>query len=188
MKNSPLLEDYLLEPLSTLILHWSRGIEITRSSHNVINWTHLEFQTPFCPKILTWVLSSRSQYLVFYLCWIFPLKSVTFHLCTGILSDQNWQKVLLVLTCLDNQSYFFCLLHFSFNVSIDRFLLEADCWFLKLSNWNFTSNVESWMTISGKSSFSVELSWHSNSTFSKTTILMWSIKVWIDGDIFLNVP
>ena len=99
------LEESWVIPVSTLILHWTRGIEVTRRSYNLVSWTHLNLRTRFSPKILTWVLSLRSKSLLFYFCGIVALKIVTYNPFSGILSDQNWQKVLLVLICLDNQSH-----------------------------------------------------------------------------------
>ena len=59
-------------------------------------------------------------------------KNVTFHPFSGILVDQNWQKVMLVLTCLENQSNFFQLYlhHFPLNEWLDSFLVEAGGLFL----------------------------------------------------------
>ena len=54
---------------------------------------------------------------------------------------RNDKKMLLVLTCLDNQNHLLQLyLHFPFNVSIDSFLSNAGCFFLKdmkiaIYNW-----------------------------------------------------
>ena len=105
IEKSLLFEEHCVDILSTLILPWIFWIEIARSFYNLIIWTQLDFQTRFLPKILPWVLSLKSQSLVFYFCCTILLKIVTFHPFSGIPINQNWQKVLLVLTCLDNQSH-----------------------------------------------------------------------------------
>ena len=105
IENSLLLEQYWVKTLSILILHWNRGTKIARSYPNLKIWTHFDFQTRFSPKKLTRVLSSKFQSLFFCLCCICPINNVTFHPINGIFSKQKLQKLLLVLTRLDNQSH-----------------------------------------------------------------------------------
>ena len=111
-----------------LILHWNRGIKIARSSFHLIIWSQLHFYTRFCSKKLTWVLSLRSESLVFYFCWIIPLNNIIFYPLNGNLSDQKCQKVqhasISKLIFLQ-----LCLLNFSFTVSIHSFVLETNCSF-----------------------------------------------------------
>ena len=99
IETSLLLENHWIKTLSTLVVYWNREIAISTISFTLIIWTHLDFQARFFPKTLTRVLSSRSQSLVFYFCWIVPLKIITFHPFSEVLSNQNWQKLLIVLTC-----------------------------------------------------------------------------------------
>ena len=47
--------------------------------------------------------------------------------------------------------------------------------------------LESWLTNSGKSSTSFEISWNSNSSLSKATGFDFSIKVLFDSKTFPNV-
>ena len=138
MEKSLFWEEYWVKIVSTLILHWSCRIEIASASNNLIIWTHLGFQTRFTPQMLTWVLWSRSQSLVFSFCWNVSLKSLTFCPYSEILSDQNWQKVLLVSYILTSPSLNFP----STCQSI------ACC--LKKSSMSFTSDLESWWTKMGK--------------------------------------
>ena len=127
IEESLLFEEYWVKTLTTLIFHWNLGIEVARSSYNQIIWSQLDFEIRFSPKMLPWLLSSKSQSSVFYFSCIFLMKNVTPHPFSGILADQNWQKVLFVLTCLGNLIFIqLYLLHFHFNKSIHSFLIEAD--------------------------------------------------------------
>ena len=122
IENSLLLKENWVKTLWALISHWNLGIEIARSSYNLIIRTQLVFQTRF--PIVLWLLSSRSQSLDFYFFCIFPTINVTSHPLSGILSDENWQKVLFVLT--------FSALPPSF--SLLSFFLEQTV--LSLKSWN----------------------------------------------------
>ena len=131
------LGELLASNIINLILHWCRGIEIARSSYNLITWTLLIFKLVFCPKILTWLLSLKSQSLVFYFCCIILIKMF-------IHSVEFWGTNIERKCCWSwqasiNNLFFlqFYLLIFPFNVSSDSFLLEADCSFLKIMKFVF---------------------------------------------------
>ena len=103
IEKSLLCEENCLQTLSTLIVPWMFRFEIARSSYKLIIWTQFNFQNRFFSTNAAWVLFSRFRSLVFYLCCTILLKNVIFYPSSGFLVDQIWQKVLLVLTCLDNQ-------------------------------------------------------------------------------------
>ena len=63
------------------------------------------FSNSCFPKDTALSFFSKSQSLVFYFCCINTVKNVTSHPFSRNLSDQNWQKVLLVLRSLENQSH-----------------------------------------------------------------------------------
>ena len=140
IEKSLFLLEYWVKTLSAWILHRAnRGIEIARSSFNLIIWTHLYFWTRFSAKKTDFSSFLKVSISSFLLLLQYPIKNVISHPFSGFLIDQDWHKVLLVLTCLDNQYLIsqLYLLHFAFDVSIDCFLLESDCLFLKLTKFAF---------------------------------------------------
>ena len=99
--------------------------------------------------------------------------------------DRNWcwswhaSKINLIFLHL-------YLIHFPLYVSIDSFLLGADCSFLKIMKLVFYVGLGVLIDQMRQNFFSVELSWYSTSNFAKTTFLISSINFRIDDDIFLN--
>ena len=91
---------------SNLCFHcFSKRIETARCSCILIKRTWLDFQTRFALKLLPWPLSSRFQYLVYFFDCNIPLQKVTCLPFIGILVYHNWQKLMLVLTGLENHSH-----------------------------------------------------------------------------------
>ena len=113
-----------------MILHGILRIEIARSFYNLVICNQLDFHNSFSPKLLLLVHSWKCHSF-FYVCCIFPETNFTSHPIGRFLINQ---KMLLVLTCLENQSQISSTLlpSFSFNVSIDNFLLETSGWFVKI--------------------------------------------------------
>ena len=111
------------------------------------------------------------------------------HQFNGILSDQRWQKMMMVWTCLENHSLFFGSTSCNLTSTCQSiaFYLKRIADSKNSRKLSFTSDLESWLIKCIKSFFSVDLSSYSTSTLAKTTFLNPSIKVPIDSDIFLNV-
>ena len=93
------------ETLSTLILHGNPGIEIPRSSYNMITWTQLDLQTRFPWKYCLEFVFLKVSIFGFLLLLHYSNKVISSHPINGFLSVQNWQKAMLVSTCLENQSH-----------------------------------------------------------------------------------
>ena len=132
-KNLYILGSSRSKKISIKFLHWHRGTP--KAPENFIVSTLLDFQNRFSPEILAGVFFFKVSVQSFiYFCWFIRLRIIVFHPCSGILVDQKCQKVMLVLTCLDNQTHVSSTLplHFSFKVSMGRFLLEAGCLFLNV--------------------------------------------------------
>ena len=104
-----------------------------------------------------------------------------------VLIDRKCLEMLLVLTYLDIQTYTSSSLHVSFfhqgvNLRNWRKLLVAKSHEFRSLLWNW--NLDCWK--SGKSAFTWDKSWYSDSTSLKITALNSSISVWFDAVILLN--
>ena len=121
--------------LSFPFQHWkSDGPKI------FVRWAYLDFQTRIPPFLLTDFFFQGFNLLV-----LEHSKIIHFLTWRRISTDQNCQKVLLVLTCPDIQTFIFFqlyMLHFSIKASIDSLLLEAGYSFRTIlkffshENWN----------------------------------------------------
>ena len=112
-------------------------------------------------------------------------KNQYFRPCRWTLKDQKFQRVLWALTCLVFQTDIFkaLLASFSFKLSCRSFLLEADYSFLNMKKFQNYIKIGSVIDRGWQNAISIEILdfpffFLENYTFD------FSIKVWIDGDVF----
>ena len=158
-KKSLLLDKKLVKTPSTQMLHWNLEIETARSSYSLIFWTQLDFQTRFSPKKLAGVLSSKSQFLVFYFCCSIPFKMLLFILWSGFCVTKIDGNGCWFYMPRKSSSCLFSSTSFTFPPRYQSigFYLKQTVNSLNTWNLSFTSEFESWLIKCGKSSVSVEL-------------------------------
>ena len=108
------------------------NLENHRVPEVFLRWTYLNFQTRVAPKVLAWFSFFKISVWTF-LQLEFSNKINIFHPCIGVLTDQNSQKMLIILTCLYVQTHFFssaCFILLWRRQSIYYYLRQRDRSFL----------------------------------------------------------